>query len=188
MERRHKISLESVYASGDDALANMCELLISASEIFGLSDPLRFRTTTINIPDFVVGSYEVAWKTQKFEKPSGKDETQKTFDFSFRVDKYYVCYKALMAWWQYICSSNSGAMAEDVGAVSGASTIRTDIQIKTIDSNGIVTSDGFLAQRCWLKQLGGLAYDVSSGDPLSCNVTMSYVKLIPFLAPTTIAE
>jgi hypothetical protein len=174
------MSIDSVYIQGDDALANFSEIEISPFPLFGpLKDALKYRTTSIDVPGFVKGTYDVHWKAQKFEKPNGKDETQKTFQSTFRVDKYYTVYKALLAWWQYICNSDSGALAEDVGAVSGTSNIRTDIMVKTIDTQGITTSEGFKFERAWIKELQGFGYDVTSGDPLNCQLTWSFVKMIP---------
>jgi hypothetical protein len=174
------MAIDSVYATGDDALTNMAEIEFSPFSLFGpLKDALKFRTTQINVPGFTMGSYEVHWKAQKFEKPSGKDETDKTFTFTFRVDKYYKVYKALSAWWQYICNSDSGALAEDVGATTGISVIRTDIIVHTIDTQGKTTSEGFKFERAWLKSLAGFSYDVTSGDPLMVEVTMSFVKMLP---------
>lgn len=174
------MSIDSVYAQGDDALGNVAELEVGAFSLFGdLKDNLKFRTTNISVPGFAVGEYMVAWKSQQFPKPNGKDETPKLFTSQFRVDKYYIVYKALQAWWQYICNSDSGAMAEDVGAVSGTSNIRTDIQVRTVDTNGVTTNEGFKFEKAYIKELSGFDYDVNSGDPLSCTVTWSYVKMIP---------
>lgn len=175
------ITLDSVYQTGDDALANMAEIEVAPFPLFSpLADALKFRTTNIDVPGFNVGSYEVHSKTQKFEKPSGKDGTNKTFTSTFRVDKYYTVYKALLAWWQYICDSDTGAMAEDVGAVTGTSNIRTDIRVRIIDSNGIVTNEGYKFEKAWIKELPGFSYDISSGEtPLTCAITWSFVKMIP---------
>jgi len=174
------MSIDAVYQQGDDALANFAEISISPFPLFGpLKDNLKYRTTQITIPAFNKGAYTVDWKAQRFEKPNGKDETEKTFTSTFRVDKYYTVYKALQSWWQYICNSDTGALAEDVGAVTGTSNIRTDIMVHTIDTQGVVTSEGFKFERAWLKNLAGFSYDVGQGDPLSCEITWSYVKLIP---------
>lgn len=126
-----------------------------------------------------MGSYDVHWKAQHFSKPSGKDETPKEFTTVFRVDKYYTVYKALQAWWQYICNSDSGALAEDVGAVTKTSNIRTDIFVKTIDTQGITTTEGFKFERAWLKGMGDLSYNVESGNPIDCTLTWSFVKMLP---------
>jgi hypothetical protein len=177
------MSIDSVYVTGDDALANFAEIEILVNPGFALFGPmantLKFRTTNIDVPGFTKASYEVHWKAQKFEKPSGKDETAKTFTSTFRVDKYYTVYKALQAWWQYICNSDTGALAEDVGAITGTSNIRTDIMVHTIDTQGVTTNEGFKFERAWIKELGNFSYDVSSGEPLSCQITWSFVKLLP---------
>jgi hypothetical protein len=174
------MAIDSVYSQGDDALANMAEIEFTSFALFGpLKENLKFRTTQINVPGFTMGMYEVHWKSQKFEKPSGKDETEKNFTFTFRVDKYYTVYKALMAWWQYTCNSDTGALAEDVGAVTETSGIRTDVIVKTMDTQGVTTNEGFKFERAWLKSLAGFSYDVTSGEPLTCEVTMSFVKMIP---------
>lgn len=172
-------NIDSVYAQGDDALQNMAELQFSAFNLFGIADPLKFRTTQIDIPEFTVGTYEVPWKAQKFEKPSGKDETPKTMTFTFRVDKYYTVYKALMAWFQYINNTGTGAMAEDVGAVSKKSNIRTDFQVKVVDTNGVTTTEGWKFNKAFIKSMAGVSFDQSSGDPISVQVTVSYVSAIP---------
>ena len=174
------MSIDSVYALGDDALGNMAELEVGVFPLFkDLKENLKFRTTAINVPGFAVGEYMVAWKAQQFPKPNGKDETPKTFTSTFRVDKYYTVYKALLAWWEYICNSDSGAMAEDVGAISGTSNIRTDLQVRVVDTNGITTNEGFKFEKAYIKELSGMDYSVDSGDPLFCNITWNYVKLIP---------
>jgi hypothetical protein len=174
------MSIDSVYIQGDDALQNFAEIEIVPFPLFGpLTDKLKYRTTQIDIPGFTKGAYDVHWKAQKFEKPNGKDETQKTFTSAFRVDKYYTVYKAIQAWWQYICNSESGALAEDVGAVTGTSNIRTDILVKSIDTQGITTTEGFKFERAWLKEMTGIQYDVTNGDPLHVTLTWSFVKMIP---------
>lgn len=173
------MSIESVYSQGDDALQNMAELQFPAFNLFGLADPLKFRTTQIDIPEFAVGTYEVPWKSQKFEKPSGKDETPKTMTFTFRVDKYYTVYKALMAWFQYINNTDTGAMAEDVGAITKTSGIRTDFQVRVVDTNNVTTTEGWKFNASFIKNIAAISFDETSGDPITVQVTMSYVKAVP---------
>lgn len=174
------ITVDNVYQQGDDALQNTAEIEVEAFKLFGpLKDALKFRTTQIDTPGFQMGSYEVNAKTQKFEKPNGKDNTQKTFTSTFRVDKYYTVYKALLAWHEYIVDSDTGAIAEDVGAVTGTSNIRTDIRVRMIDSNGVTTNEGFKFERCWLKEIAGIQYDIAQGEPIYVAITWSFVKMIP---------
>jgi len=171
--------IESVFKQGDDALLNMAELQFPVFRFFNMPEELKFRTTNISIPEFQVGSYEVHWKAQKFEKPSGKDETAKTMSFTFRIDKYYKVYKALQIWWQYICNPATGAMAEDVSPQSDTSDIRCDFQVRCVDTRGVTTTEGWRFSGAWLKSLAGIEFDENSGDPISIAVTMSYVKAVP---------
>jgi hypothetical protein len=171
--------IENVYQQGDDALANMAELQFPIFNLFGLADPLKFRTTAISIPEFAILTYDVHWKTQKFEKPGGKDETAKTMNFTFRIDKYYTVYKGLMAWWQFICNSDTGAMAEDVGAITKTSNIRCDFQVRVVDSNNVTTTEGWKFFGAWIKSMASVEFSQDSGEPLTCAVTMSYVKAVP---------
>ena len=173
--------IDTVYELGDDALDNHAEITVNPFALFGpLANALKYRTTTISIPEFTIGEYEVHWKTQKFPKPAGKDDTPKTFTTGFRVDKYYTVYKSLLAWWQYICNSDSGAMAEDVGAITRTSNIRTDILVKTIDSQGVVTNEGFRFTNAYIKSLAGISYNSEGGTaPITLDITWNFVKMIP---------
>lgn len=176
------INIENVYNQGDDALGNTAEITVVPFDLFNaFSDALKFRTTQIEIPGFTVGGYDVNSKTGKFKKSNGRDESEKSFTSTFRVDKYYTVYNALLAWHEYIHNSNSGAAAEDVGAVTGTSSIRTDILVKMLDSNDIVTNEGFKFERAYPEQIAGLSYDISSGEPLTCQITWQFVKKIPLL-------
>lgn len=176
------MSIETIYAYGDDALDNQAEVNITPLSFFPSADPLKFRITSFGIPEFSIGSYEVAYKTQKFNKPSGRIETPNEFQFSFRADKYWTIYQALLIWKNYIGDDRTGAMAEDVGAISGESDIRTDVSVITQDSNGVVTSPGWTMQKAWLKSLGGVDFDnTASGDPIIISVTLDFVKIVPGL-------
>ncbi len=172
------MAIDQLYAQGDDALQNQFEMSISPISLFNTQDPLRFRVTTLDIPEFTVGTYTVPYKTQQIEKPSGKIETPTEFTFNFRVDKYWTVYSALMIWKNYIADENTGAMAEDVGALSGTSDNRTDIIVKTIDSNDVVTSTGWTFYKAWPKGIGGVSFDQNSGDPIEVTITMSFLKMV----------
>jgi hypothetical protein len=172
------MAIDSVYTLGDDALQNMAEITFAPGfALLGVADMLKFRTTNIEIPNFATGAYIVHWKTQNFEKPSGKDETQKTMTFTFRVDKYYLVYKALLKWREMICNSDSGAMAEDV--VAGVSLIRTNFSVRAVDSRGVVTTNGWEFENAWLKDIAAISFDETTGDPISLQVTMSFLKMVP---------
>jgi len=174
------MSIESIFSLGDDALSNQASVNITPLSFFPNVDPLKFRITDFAIPDFTIGEYEVSYKTQKFNKPNGRITTPNDFTFSFRADKYWTIYQALLVWKNYIGDDRTGTMAEDVGAISGESNIRTDVTVLTLDSNGVITSPGWTFQKCWLKSLGSVDFDnTSDGQPIIISVTLDALKVVP---------
>jgi len=172
--------IDQIYATGDDALANQAELSLNEiSSIFQMKDPLKLRITVIDIPAYTVGKYPVDFKTQRFTKPSGKIETPNEMTFSFRADKYWTIYQALLAWKRYIADEDSGAMAEDVGALTGTSSFRTDAIVHTIDSNDVVTYTGWKFVASWISDLQGITFDQASGDPIIVQGTLDFLKMVP---------
>lgn len=171
------MAIETLFTAGDDALANHAVINIAPIPIFGLADPLRVRTTTFDIPEHTIDTYDVHWKTQSFTKPSGKIITPNEFSFTFRSDKYWTIYQALLLWKNYIGDEASGAMAEDVGAISGESDIRTDVSVLTEDSNGVPTGPGWKFHKAWISSLGGVSFDMESGDPITVDVTLNFLKM-----------
>ncbi len=172
--------IDVIYQLGDDALDNQAQMIIEPLPFFPNMEALQMRITNFSIPEFSVGSYEVAYKTQKFTKPNGRIETPNTFSFSFRADKYWQLYQNFLVWKNLIGNDATGAVAEDVGSASGESSIRTNFSVMTMDSNQIVTSPGWDFTHGWLKSLGEVSFDqTSEGAPIIVAVTLEYVKCLP---------
>jgi len=172
--------IDIIYAQGDDALDNAGRIIFEPLSFFPNMEPMQFRISNFDIPEFTIGSYEVKYKSQKFTKPNGSMESGNTFTFSFRMDKYYSIYQNLMAWKQLIANDETGAMSEDVSPITGKSLLRTNFSVATEDANGIVTSPGWTFEKSFIKTLGGISFDqTSDGEPLICQVTLEYVKCIP---------
>ncbi len=171
--------IETILALGDDALDSEGQIVLEPLPFFSVNEALQFRITNFSIPEFSTGAYSVRYKTQEFEKPNGAVTTPHEFTFSFRVDKYWSVYQDLLIWKQIISNDNTGAIAEDI-TVGGSSAIRTNFSVMTIDSNGIVTSQGWKFTSAWLKSLGSVSFDqTSEGNPLTVDVNLSFVKCIP---------
>lgn len=171
--------VDTIFRAGDDALGNQFEINFTAFSLLAEVDKLKIRTTTVDIPEFSVESYTVDYKTQRFTKPSGKISTPNEFSFSFRADKYWVLYQALLAWNQYVADNRTGAMAEDVGAITGNANFRTDISVIPTDSNDVVTAPGWTMEKCYPSNVAGVSFDTASGDPLIITVTMQMLKMVP---------
>lgn len=173
--------IDTITRLGDDALANQFEIVFGTIPFIPTPDPLRFRIISVDIPEQSVSTYEVPWKTRTFTKPGGKIETPNDFSFSFRIDKYWTIYQGLKIWLNYVGDNDSGTMAEDFGAISGNSNIRTDISILTIDSNNVPTSLGWKFHGCFPSSLDGVSFDMGSGDPIEASVTMQFLKMTSFI-------
>lgn len=176
------MSIDVIYRLGDDALDNQAIIVFQPLLFLTEMDPLQFRISSFSIPEFSIGTYPVSYKTQTFNKPNGRIETPTAFSFSFRADKYWAIYQLLLRWKNLIGDDVTGAMAEDVGALSGESSFRTDFSVMTLDSNGIITSQGWHFTKAWLQSLGSVSFDqTSDGQPINVDVTLEYVKCIPGL-------
>ena len=171
--------IDTIYKAGDDALANPFEIAFIPFALLGGVDNLSIRTTNVSIPEFSIDTYEVKYKTQKMDKPSGSITTPNEWTFTFRADKYWVLYQALLAWKTFIGNEDSGAMSEDVGAIGGESAIRTDVVVIPTDSNDIPTSPGWIMQKSFIKTIAGIDFDTTSGEPILVQVTMNALKITP---------
>ena len=170
-------SIETIFKAGDDALGNLWEINFSPISFLPNLDDLKVRVTEVSIPEYTVGVYTVEYKTQKFEKPSGKIETPNQFTFTLRADKYWTLYTALNAWHQFIADNENGAMAEDVGAITGESGIRTDITVIPTDSNNIPTGVGWKFHKAFPVTVPGVEFSMGNGEPIELQITMSFLKM-----------
>lgn len=170
------MSIEQILQLGDDAIANSWEIILPPFP--GAIDPIStaLRITDLTIPGISVGNYDIEYKTQKFTKPNGKITTTNTFDFTFRIDKYWKVYEGLENWLNLIGNNESGIMSPDV--VTGLpSLIRIPIDVIPIDSNGVVTKKGWSFTGCWLKELDGVTFN-QSGTVLTAKATFDFIKKV----------
>ena len=168
--------VEQIYRQGDDALANQFDIIISPIPLFSVFDDLKFRALAVDIPEKVIETYQVDYKTTRFTKPSGKIGTANEFTMNFRSDKYWVVYQALTAWKNGIANEVTGAIAEDVNT-AGISTIRTDMSLIPIDPNGLITGPGWKFHKAWPSTIGGVSFDQASGDPIEVSITFQFLKM-----------
>ena len=160
---------------GDDALKNLFDMILPPFP--GAIDPIstNFRIQNFTIPATGVETYEIHWKTQKMTKPSGKVTMDNSFSFSFRVDKYWEIYNGLKNWKNIIADTRYGTMTPD--NIKGVSAIRVPIVIISSDANGIPTGGKWIFEGSFIKELGEVAFDYTSGEPIEVDVTMNYMVL-----------
>ena len=164
------MSVDILYSLGDDALANLFDCIIPPFP--GVLNPVQaqFRITGFTVPTTGVGEYEINYKTQRITKPNGLIEDPKEFSFDFRVDKFWLIYNGFKNWKNIVANTRSGLMSPDIN-------IRVPITVIATDSAGVPTGGSWLFEGCWIKTLGDVAFDYTSGDPLTCTVTMGYLAL-----------
>ena len=171
--------IDQLYRAGDDALQNLFEINISPISFITGIDFLKVRVLDFAIGDTAISTYTSEYKTQTMEKFGGKIETATDFSFNIRLDKYWVLYESFRTWLNYIGDSNTGLMAEDVGVISGTSSIRTDISVWPVDSGDNRTGIGWKFIGAAPKSLSGVSFDHGSGDPIEVEVSWLSLKQVP---------
>lgn len=173
------INLEKLRSVGDDALANEFDInWPSGIPGFGFLDALSIRTQTVNIPNQTVGTYEVWYKSRKLEKRSNQNQTPTEFTFTLRIDKNYLMYAGLSAYMNTYNNQIADTTLPDI-LVGGFDIARFPMIVQNIDVNGFPTATGFTFLGCFIKDIGTIAYDQTSGEPLTVDITVSYYRMIP---------
>jgi hypothetical protein len=175
------MALDIIYQAGDDALGNQFQVIIPAFPNVIDIGKVNIRVLTCQIPDLIVGSYDVHYSTDKFSKPSGKSDLNKEVMFTFRIDKYWQVYNSFRQWHGLIINQDTGAMSPDNannGLGGGNSPIRVPFSIQTIDSNGILTGGAWNFEGGWPSNVNGVEFSQDNGDPLIANITMKFIKML----------
>lgn len=163
------MSVDLLYNLGDDALQNLFECIIpsfpGAEDVPGT----QFRIQNFTIPASGVGEYEIHYKTQMITKPSGKIEQTKEFSFDFRVDRLWRVYAGLKSWKNTIANTRLGFMAPDE-----LFSFRRPITVITTDPNGTPTSGKWVFEGSWIKTLGDVGFDYTSGEPIMVTATFGF--------------
>jgi len=173
-------TLDAIFNQGDDALGYEFQVNLGPIPYLDTITNSLVRVTTCEIPAKTLGSYDYYYKSEHLVKPNGRNESAKEFSIQFRMDKYFVLYKALRLWSDVIVNPITGGGTED--SVGGVSAIRIPITITTgtYDVTGafIPTLQIWSFTGCWPTDVSGFDLDNTSGDPLMCSVKFSFLKMI----------
>lgn len=171
--------IENIFSAGDDAISFEYQVSFGPIPYLDTAGPINLRCTTVEIPEHVTGEYEYRYKSERIVKPNGQIETAKEFSVEFRIDKYYLLYKAFLAWNNGIVNPVTGGAATD--SVNGISTIRIPIVVSTgtydIEGNFVPTLQTWNFTGCWPKAVGGFTLDNQSGDPLLTSIRFGYLSM-----------
>jgi len=169
------MALETIYMAGDDALGNQFQVVIPAFP--GCVDPvgINLRVTDFTCPELTVGTYPVDYKGGSFEKPSGKNDSAKDISFTFRIDKFWNSYKSFVNLKQLMSNDLTYQIGYDV-LPGGVAPYRFPVTVLTLDGLDIPTSSGWQYNFCFLKSISAPSFSMSSGDALTCDISMGFVS------------
>jgi hypothetical protein len=174
--------IETIYSLGDDALNNQFQMTIPSFPGVLDINATNLRVTEVTFPGYEVSTYTVDYKTQKFTKPAGKITTENSFDFTFRIDKYWKTYEGFEKWLGTILNPDTGVMSPDIDVPGAVSTIRVPITLVPVATDGTELKGGWDFTGCYPSAIDGVSFTQSDGTPLTVKVTMQYVKKIPRFA------
>jgi hypothetical protein len=169
------MSIDTLFSLGSDALSNEFDIILPPFPgVIDLTSTV-IRTMKFELPEYSVNTYTVDYKTQKFTKPSGKNNTPNQFTFDFRIDKYWKVYEGMENWLNIVLNQDTGSMGSD-GIAGTASSIRIPIDVIPVDHNGNTTKKGWTFTGCFISGLTGVSFDQSLGDALTATATIQFVK------------
>lgn len=168
--------LDTFYAQGNDALSNMFELSFADYDE-GIPDNLKYRVTNFSLADKIVNTYDKYYKGHKYSTPSGLDGDPKTNTFVFRLAKNMSFYMDLRAW------ADRCKNTPDI-----ANALRATLVATPIDQAGEGTNEGWTHEGWYPTNVQGLTFDQNSGEPLTVQVTGSYMHLREPSAGSVVAE
>lgn len=176
--------IDNIYAAGDDAFTSEFEVIFGTLilPIPGITN-LTIRTTTLVIPEKSIGTYSYKYRSETVVKNSGEITTPKEFTIEFRVDKYYILYKALSQWMGFLVDPDSGlpkyeTLSSGVSPISIPMTIISGYMDRDIPNLFRPTTQIWEFTGCRPTKIGDISLDNGSVDGLKCSVTFTYYKLL----------
>lgn len=173
-------SLDTVYNSGLDALANLYEVSLNLettlqTSLFGsniTSDQLTFRIQDFTLPPAETSTYVIEWGPWTFDRPNGKVNPTRTTNMTIRLDKSYDILQGFYDWKNSIQNENTGVISSLDGKT-------TDITVFPLNSDGTssVNGEGTKFINAWPSSIGDVSYSQGSGEPLALTVTWTYLKI-----------
>lgn len=175
--------LDVLATMGLDALGNHFAMNIPVfSQVGEVVNNLNMRVLSVSIPDKEISTYPITKRGRQMNRPSGVSEQSHDVSFTFRADKYWNCYNALVNWHNFIQNNSTMAMASDSGPEGrgGASEYRHDIEIWSISAldddgtpNNIWTIKG-----AYPTTISGIEFAEDNGEPIEVDVTLDCMDII----------
>lgn len=181
----------TIYQYGEDALNNEINIKLSLP-VFLLDDlggEISFRAMGITIPDYAPRTFTQNFRGYEIERWKPGTETSRDVTVTFRMDKYWRVYDALLTWAKQIVNLEDGSYYPDTtGVFSGiteeailyrgaSNVLRGILSVSQENSMGQPVGKGWTFEGIWPKSIESIPFDASSsGEPISVNVVFSYIK------------
>lgn len=180
--------IQEVFNAGADAFSNHYSIILptSITQLAGIVDPLTLRINKVSIPEKKITNYDIEKRGRSFSRPNGKIDQEKDVSLTFRVDKKFLCYKAISNWMNYIQNNETAFMASDSGidGSGGMSTFRADLEvwaIDNLDSNNYAGTPNTIWRLlgAYPTNLSGIDFDDEGGDDaITADVTLTCFNII----------
>jgi hypothetical protein len=160
----------------EDALANHFQVVLPAFP--GVLDVTQtsIRVLNCSIPENIINTYDITKGGQTAKRPSGIEGIDKTFSFTYRADKYWLVYKGITAWMNFIRDIRQGTSSPDAIPITGGpSTFRFPITVQTLDANDALTGGNWLFEGAWPTSNGTVDLDENNGDPIEITATFDFL-------------
>jgi hypothetical protein len=174
------MSVDIIYAMGDDAFVNAFDLQFGPINIPGISDlsSAALRVENLTVPGLTINEYDVNYKSMKITKPNGKIEDPKEFTFTIRLDRPMLVYRLLIEWQKLVQDPNTGA----IGADNLIESYRMPFLTVAPSSPGVAVAlpegvNQWTFRGVYPKAVPEIPFDFSSGDPIKLSVTMGMLSL-----------
>ena len=182
--------VDTIFQFGEDALNNEAKITIDVSSL-GISalkdiigqDELSFRATGFSVPQKEIATYDQSYKgftIQRWKAGTGMD---RTFDITFRIDKYWRVYRFLRGWMESISNlEGEGYFYPDVSDNSILRATATIQQLaNTLDANGntseTIIGNGWVFTGVWPRSIPAISFDTAGeGDQQTVDVTFGFLN------------
>jgi len=164
------MSVDRILNLGDDAHVNQFQLVFpNGIPTGGDSETISLRAENFSMPTQTIYKYDIDFRGSKIPKTGRKEDTDKTYSISVRVDQQWKVYDDLKSWHKACYDSSTNTALPDMA-------VRTPVVIQTLDGNNkIVKTFNFMYSK--ITDIKVSDFDNTSGDPAKLDLTFIYGKL-----------
>ena len=165
------MSIDRILHLGDDAHLNQFQVIFPAGiPTGGDAETISLRIQgSFTMPQEVIYKYEIDFRGAKIPKTGRKEDTDKTFTITVRVDQQWKVYDDLRRWHKACYDPSTNVALPEVNT-------RVPVVIQWLDGNNkAVKTFTFMFSK--LTEFKVTDADQSTGDPVTLELTFIYGRL-----------